>query len=144
MCITGSFLKQNNTLKTFFACGGQNQKEHSHIFFTRGEQNKKKILEMCTTGGHLKVLKPCSHESEFAILKLVFFYRDILAAENIRNYQSAVLKIFRKILEKISFFDTHMKAKMQSNAFYWGDSLRCGQTEVYLKVTLVVPKNRKK
>ena len=23
---------------------------------------------------------------------------------------------------------------MQSNASYWGDSLRCGQTEVYFKI----------
>ena len=59
----------------------------------------------------------------------------ILAAESIRKYQRAVLKFFLKILEKISFFNTHIRAKMQSNASYWGDSLRCGQTEVYFKVS---------
>ena len=41
----------------FFGCGGQNRKEHSQMFFARGEQDKKEIPEMCTIGGHLKVLK---------------------------------------------------------------------------------------
>jgi len=70
-------------------------------------------------------------------IKLVADRNHILAAENIRNYQRAVLKIKKKSWKKYLFFDTHIRAKMESNASHWDDSLRCRQTEVYFKFNLV-------
>ena len=43
MCITGSFFKQIKL-------------KHQN-FVRRGDQDKKEIPQMCTIGGHLKVLK---------------------------------------------------------------------------------------
>ena len=67
------FKAKTNTLKKFFACGRQNRKEHSQIFFARGPRWARPEKNP-TTGGHLKVLKHAHVKANLQFQDMCFFF----------------------------------------------------------------------
>ena len=136
MCITGSFLKQNKHPQNVFHLRWAELKGIlPNFFFARGEQDKKQIPEMCTTGGHLKVTKHAHMKTNLQFQDLCFFF------------QGDILQTFSRLWRAkiIGKGDPYQKTCITSRKItFSSQTKKCGHLTAFWEKKLKIKNEKKK